>query len=129
MNFKKLLLILLLLSIVGCSLSSASVRIAHQLYIDGEHQDSLVKIEGALVQYKGEYSDDDKSSLLFLKAQNYSKLKQYNHAISTWLYIMDRYPDTEAAYRAKPHVALYQKAMKNVEKRERKKKTESNNTI
>ena len=84
----------------GCSSlakNGALIR-AENHYAEGAYQDSIHIIERALRQY--DYNDEEKSSLLFLKALNYQKVGDHQTAYILLNYIAYTYPETEYGFRS-----------------------------
>jgi tetratricopeptide (TPR) repeat protein len=103
----KALLLVICLTQAGCSLGPSAASRSYKAYNAGEYEESLRLTNRALSTY--EYSQEDKANLLFLKADNYVKLKQPANALGIVLYIIETYPNTEAYFRAKTLLASLKK--------------------
>jgi tetratricopeptide (TPR) repeat protein len=84
---------------MGCSLAPSAASRSQKAFNAGEYAESIRIANYALSTY--EYNVEEKSNLLFLKAESYAKLKQYTDAYGVMQYILNTYPETEAYYRAK----------------------------
>ncbi|MBU2713907.1 tetratricopeptide repeat protein [Zooshikella harenae] len=98
---KKLLWVILALTLTGCgsmARDGAFIR-AQNNFSDGDFEETIEISDRALRMY--EYDNEAKAQLLFLKAQSYQKLNKSAEARTTYQFIIDKYPNTEYAYRAK----------------------------
>ncbi|MGJ8692925.1 MAG: TonB family protein [Thalassotalea sp.] len=98
-KYSIIILSVLCLLQTGCSLGPSASYGAYKAYDSKEYKDSIRKVTRALSKY--EYSITDKSNLLFLKANSYLKLGEYANAEGVFRYLINTYPHTEAAFRAK----------------------------
>ncbi|TXR54540.1 tetratricopeptide repeat protein [Reinekea thalattae] len=93
------LLAAVILIMSGCSLAPASASNSYNANDEGNYEESLRKIEYSLIKYN--YSDEDTANLMLLKADNYMKLGESAYALGVLNYVVDKYPETEAAFKAK----------------------------
>jgi tetratricopeptide (TPR) repeat protein len=94
-----LLLVLVCLFQTGCSLAPYAANRAYKEYDANDYKESLRLATRALIKY--DYSREETANLLFLKGGSYLKLKNPTYASGIFDYIINEYPHTEAAYKAR----------------------------
>lgn len=100
----RILIIILTFSILsGCATaaSKGSILRAESNLNKGDYQDVISIAESSMRAYRSTYTDAQKAEMLFLKAQAYQKLDDLDGFLVTLTYIIEEFPETEHAHRAK----------------------------
>jgi len=93
-------IITIIFVLTGCASSAKNGAIyrVQSNFADGDYVYVIEKVESSINRY--DYSDENKASLLYLKAVSYGKLANYEAKLSTLKYIAFKFPKTEYGFRA-----------------------------
>lgn len=96
--FSRLLFILVL---CGCESTAkvGALRAAEELLHEGDFLKAIRQVNRAVSFY--DYDDTARAHLLFIKAESYEKLGQFDKALGLYAYIAAKYPNTEYSFMAK----------------------------
>lgn len=113
MKFRHLALIAFSILSFGCTslARDGAMIIAVNNYSDGDYKNTIDVVERALRHY--DYTEEQKSNLLFLKALSYQNLGDYKSAYTLYKFIAYKYPNTEYGFRSVTIINDINKALNN----------------
>jgi len=95
----KLLIIALCVVFASCAIVREGALIeAYNAHKKGKYKKTIQLVSQALGSYK--YSDETRADMLFIKADSYAQINDYASALGVLTYIINTYPDSEAAHKA-----------------------------
>jgi tetratricopeptide (TPR) repeat protein len=88
---------ILFVNLTACSpmMQDGALVRARNKFLEGDYVNAIAYADNAIAKYH--YNDNTRASLLFMKAESYQQLNEYEKAIGIYTYLTQKYPDTEYA--------------------------------
>lgn len=92
------------LGISGCaSLQNQAIEFAQNSLDHDRYQSALRHLHRA--EHYGKFSPDAQAEIIFLRGQAYEGLGRLSEAITSYKYVIAKFPDTQFAYQAKERLS------------------------